>query len=138
MFDTLISFVTVVLALSIASERLVELFKGFFPTLTGKDSNAEVERKRQLRIHWSSVVASAIVVALMQDYISSSVGLKNGLGWPEGVAFTILASGGSSTWNSVVSYLLSLKNIKQQAVESTQKVGNTDLFKGLPLTMPTL
>lgn len=135
MLDTLITFVTVMLALSVASERLVELVKGFSSDLTGKKPDPKVERERQLKVHWISVVASAAVVLLLQDYIASSLKLKQ-LEWWHAIAFTLLASGGSSTWNSIISYLLSLKNIKQQAVADQQKAGNADLIKSLPASMP--
>jgi hypothetical protein len=137
MLDTLISFVTVLLALSVASERLVELIKGFSSALTGQKSDAAVERRRQLTIHWLSLAASAVAVFLLQDYIVSTLKLKE-LGWLQGMAFTILSSGGSSMWNSILTYLLSLKTLKQQAVTAQQRVGNSDLSKGLPTAMPTL
>lgn len=137
MLETLVTFATVMLALSVASERLVELFKGFSEDLTGKKLDAAIERKRQLKVHWLSLLTSAAVVFLLQDYIKSSLDLPTMGAW-EFIAFTILASGGSSTWNSIVSYLLSLKNIKQQTVNEEQKTGNADLAKGLPTSMPTL
>ena len=137
MLETLTAFVTVLLALSVASERLVEIIKGFSEDLTGKKVEAGVERKRQLQIHLLSLLTSAIVVWLCQDYIVATLKLAN---WnvPQGIAFTILASGGSSLWNSILSYLLSVKNLKQQDVATGQKVGNADLAKGLPVSMPTI
>jgi hypothetical protein len=137
MLETLTAFVTVLLALSVASERLVELIKGFSEHLTGKKVEAGVERKRQLQIHGLSLLTSAIVVWLSQDYIVATLKLTN---WnvPQATAFTILASGGSSMWNSILSYLLSIKNLKQQDVVTGEKVGNADLAKGLPVSMPTI
>lgn len=135
MLETLTSFVTVLLAISVASERLVELIKGFFADLNGQKVDATVERRRQLMIHWLSLVASLVVVLLTKDYITTTLHL-NTWGNGETAAFAILASGGSSMWNSILSYLLSLKNLKQQDVTANQKVGNSDLTKGLPATLP--
>ena len=137
MLETLTAFVTVLLALSVASERLVELIKGLSGDLTGKKVDASVERKRQLQIHYLSLLTSAIVVWLAQDYIVATLKLSN---WniAQAATFTILASGGSSMWNSILSYLLSIKNLKQQDVVAGQKVGNSDLSKGLPASMPSI
>lgn len=137
MLETLTAFVTVLLALSVTSERLVELIKGFSEDLTGKKVEAGVERKRQLQIHGLSLVTSAIAVWLAQDYIVATLKLTN---WnlSQATAFTILASGGSSMWNSILSYLLSIKSLKQQHLAADQKVGNADLAKGLPLSMPSI
>lgn len=144
MLETLTSFVTVLLALSVASERLVELVKGMFPSLNGQKPEADVERKRQLIIHWMSLGASFVVVFLAQDYIIETLHLGKSTDWsylPLGpgqfVVFSILSSGGSSVWNSILTYLLSLKNLKRQDAETSQKVGNTDLAKSLPSSMPS-
>ena len=144
MLETLTSFVTVLLALSVASERLVELVKGMIPTLNGQKPDADVERKRQLAIHWMSLAASVVAVFLAQDYIITTLHLTKAtdihilpLGLGQFVAFSIISSGGSSMWNSILTYLLSLKNLKQQDVIAGQKVGNADLARGLPVSMPS-
>jgi hypothetical protein len=137
MLDSLISFITVLLALSIASERLVELIKGFFASLNGRKPDTDGERTRHLSVHWLSLVASVIVVVLMQDYICQSFNLDS-LGWLQGAALSILASGGSSMWNSILSYALNLKYQQQQTLTTKQSVGNADLAKGLPASMPQL
>lgn len=142
LLETLTSFVTVLLALSVASERLVELIKGMSPELTGQKPDPDVERKRQLKVHWMSLVASLIVVLLTQDYIVATLKLHPldsqyfPLGYGQIAAFSILSSGGSSMWNSILTYLLSLKSLKQQDVTANQKLGNADLAKGLPASMP--
>lgn len=144
LLETLTSFVTVLLALSVASERLVELIKGLSSDLTGQKPDPDVERKRQLKVHWISLVASLVVVLLTQNYIVATLKLTPTesqyfpLGFGQIAAFSILSSGGSSMWNSILTYLLSLKNLKQQVVTAGEKRGNVDLAKGLPATMPTL
>lgn len=149
MLESLTQFVTILLALSIAAERLVELVKGWFSSLNGTDLDADRERKRQLIIHGMSLAAAFVVVYLAQDYIISSLRLKNSSDklleqLPPGlyISFSILASGGSSMWNSILTYLLSLKNLKQQQVVDkvvdNGKARNDDLMNALPSTMPTV
>lgn len=143
MLDSLTNFVTVLLALSIASERLVELFKGMSSALTGPKPGTNAERWRQLKVHWMSLLASFVVVFLTQEYIIKALDLPRDTLFKElplgpflWVTFAILASGGSSMWNSILTYLLSLKNLKQQQVADTQKADNADLVKALPTSMP--
>jgi hypothetical protein len=156
MLESLTQFVTVLLALSIASERLVELFKGMISGLNGARANPDAERMRQLGVHWMSLVASVVVVYLAQDYIISSLKLKSGelplqhLSPGLIATFSILTSGGSSMWNSILTYLLSLKNLKQQQVTDNKgqqqqqkavdnaKTGNADLTVALPAAMPNI
>jgi hypothetical protein len=137
MLDSLTSFATVLLALSVASERLVELIKGASQRLTGKKEDAATERWRQLGIHWISVLASWIVVMLTQEYIVTTLSLKT---WGPGeiAAFTILASGGSSMWNSILSYLLTLKGVPSTPGNNANETARVDLRRALPDSMPTL
>jgi hypothetical protein len=41
-------------------------------------------------------------------------------------------------WNSILSYALNLKYQQQQTLTTKQSVGNADLAKGLPASMPQL
>src|SRR5690348_15016203 len=125
MLETLTSLVTVLLALSVASERLVELVKGRIAWLDRQNPDPNKERDRQFAIHITSVVAAAIVVALSRDYIGTTLKLPDGgLGIAQGTALAILASGGSSMWNSVLGYLYSIKNLKSEDVAVVQKKDN--------------
>jgi hypothetical protein len=138
MLDNLNSFVSVLLALSIASERLVELVKGLVSRLDGPRPDPREERLRQWIIHAMSVVASCIVVYLAQGQIASALKMPGGLSFGVGLLLAILASGGSSFWNSILTWLLSLKNLNQQSLATSQKVGNADLLAGLPDAPPTI
>ena len=138
MLTNLSSFVSVLLALSIASERLVELVKGFIPPLTTPLPDPQAERRRQLLIHLMSVVAAGVVVCLCDGQIESALKIDaEKFGWPQHALFTILVSGGSSFWNSIATWLLSLKNLNQQDLATSRKAGNTDLQAALP-PVPTM
>lgn len=141
MLETLINFVTVFLALSVATERLVELVKGMIPVLNGPSLIPKYEVWRQFVIHLMSLVAAAVVVSLSQDYIVSTLKpqITSPMSREQIAAFAILASGGSSFWNSILTYLLSLKNIKrqtevagQQAINDPVAMTETNLRAKLP------
>lgn len=140
MLDSLINFVTVLLALSIASERLVEIIKGWSPRLYVTATNPAAERVRQLRVHLISLVTSALAVYLMQHYVIEALNLKPAsppawlpLGTLTWIAFSVLASGGSSAWNSILTYLLSLKNLKRQEVKANEDQQARAALAGLPV-----
>ncbi len=133
MLDNLSSFVSLLLALSIASERLVELVKGLIPQLNGPRPDPRQERLRQWTIHVLSVVASGVVVELCGGYITSTLKISDAQFGPlQHALFAILVSGGSSFWNSIATYLFSLKNLNQQNLATSQKAGNADLHAMLP------
>jgi O-antigen/teichoic acid export membrane protein len=99
-----------ILALSIASERLVEIIKGFFPALekASADENAEARRRSYLQI---LAVLSGIATALLaQDYIPVELDVTPK--WWSIVGLGLLASGGSGFWNSVLTYMANVKDIK--------------------------
>ena len=121
--DDLLTLVTVLIALSIASERLVEIIKGFIPYFnqpksTKKDPKEEARRKAYLQI---MAVAAGLVTAFLAR--SALVGVV-----PEifqsfwGIlALGLLASGGSGLWNSILAYFLEVKDLKKITVEKAQE-----------------
>lgn len=109
----LVTVVGLLVALSISSERLVEIIKGLSKFLNVEKKDPVAEGRRRSAIHALAVVA-AVVTALLAKPVVESV-----LRLPEPtylwiIALGLLASGGSSFWNSVLTYVLSLKDIKQQ------------------------
>ena len=104
--------VTMILALSAASERLVALIKGFFKSLDERQTDKDAERKRQLILRFVAIVSGIVTAALASSFIiqSSSQSWKFAL---EVVGLGILAGGGSDLWNSVLGYLNSVKDIKK-------------------------
>src|SRR5262245_26514783 len=116
--ETLYLAVSVVLAISMASERLVEIVKGAIPWLNTEITNdPKKEGWRKMAIQLLAVVAGLATSFLGQDAIASALN-KTSLTWGQLTGLGILASGGSSLWNSVLVYLLNVKNLKEaQAVQ---------------------
>ena len=125
--------VTFLGALSVASERLIEIFKGFVPSIDEKKDNVDDEAWRRAQIHILAAIAGCITAGLAfwakavpQEVLT--------LGWPSIFAFGLLASGGSGFWNSILDYTNRVKDIKKaEAKEKTaranQEVGDVDKTK---------
>ncbi len=107
----LTAIVGVILALSLASERLVEIIKGFIPFLDKQNTDTTVEGRRRSCLHILAVLASVLTAFLARDYIPTEVA-KPTESWAI-LGLGLLASGGSSFWNSVLTYLTKAKDIKK-------------------------
>lgn len=115
----LVAVVGLLIALSAASERFVEIIKGFAPSLNTEESDARKEGYRKAKLQILAVFAGIITTLLARPSIPSEL-------MPSGpwsfIALGLLASGGSGLWNSVLTYLLEIKNIKENlATVSAEK-----------------
>jgi hypothetical protein len=111
----LTAIISLILALSVASERLVEIVKGFIPPLTKplQDPHREAIRCSVLQI--LAVLSGVVTSYLARDYIPQEVSdvAKGWSVWGLG----LLASGGSGLWNSILTYFLKIKDIKAAEAE---------------------
>jgi hypothetical protein len=106
----LTAIVTLILALSVASERLVEIIKGIIPWLDKKNDDATKEGWRRAILQ-SLAVGSGILTALLgSDYLPEGVTKPTEL-W-QILGLGLLASGGSGFWNSILDYFSGLKDLK--------------------------
>jgi hypothetical protein len=105
------AIVSIILALSIASERLVEIIKGLIPWLDKQNPDPKSEGIRRTCLHVLAVVAGVLTAFLAKDYIPEDVARPTG-SWAI-LGLGLLASGGSSLWNSVLSYLSNVKDLKK-------------------------
>jgi hypothetical protein len=102
--------VTLILALSVASERLVEIVKGAVPWL---DKEWEKhESFRRVLLHVLAVIAGVVTAALSAPYLPQTL-TGPASGGVSLLGLGLLASGGSGFWNSVLAYMSSLKNLKK-------------------------
>lgn len=113
--EQLNSYVTLLVAVSLAAERLVDIVKGIFPKLALEiPGDAGQERRRILRLQVISLLAGLITAWLLPQQLFADVQNKEAAR----VALGILASSGSAFWNSILGYLKQIKEVKKaQAVE---------------------
>lgn len=161
----LTAIVTILITLSIASERLVEIIKGFIPYLNAEIPDVAIpengiepiidpskrlnqEARRKAIISILSVVcgiitaflASPILAGIFKDLLSGSNCKLTSLGenTPCGfdltgngvllvIALGLLAAGGSKLWNSVLEYLLKIKDLKKSEVLRSEALRKIDV-----------
>lgn len=127
--------VTLLIALSIASERLVAIIQGVIPFLSQENVNAIKESWRKASIQLLAVISGITTALLSSPVITETLASlfcdpKNGCdqNWnatPAIFALGLLASGGSGFWNSILEYLLKVKDLKKLQVEGAKK-GTSD------------
>lgn len=108
--------VALLAAISIASERLVEIIKGLMPYLNQKRAHQKQEAVRRVALQLLAVLAG-IVTALLA-YLSGSLPADSlPRGWDSTIGIVtigLLASGGAGFWNAILSYLLQVKDLKKK------------------------
>jgi hypothetical protein len=123
--DGLIQLVTILIVLSVSSERLVEIVKSRITALRTADADPAEEAKRCGYLHMLAVVAGCFTAYLALPWIKSLLSLSAGYQLPDSqlvLGLGLLASGGSSLWNTVLSYLV---GIKQAQKNDLQQMKNT-------------
>jgi hypothetical protein len=111
----LTSFFTLMVAISMAVERVVEILKGIFPPLS-KTWPGDKEYLRFAILHILATVAGAGVAFAAQSQIASQVQMLDFKDHPYiGYAVIgLMASGGSAMWNQALDIVQAVK-IKQVA-----------------------
>src|SRR5712692_8748987 len=114
--DSLESLIQILIALSVASERLVEIIKGLWPLLNQTNPDPKKEGWRKAILHILAVGSGMVTALLAQSYIADT--FPDGWDRPLGlVVLGLLASGGAGFWNVILSYLLQVKNLKKREVD---------------------
>lgn len=104
----LTAMVSLIAALSIASERLVEIIKGYCPSLDLQKEDPKEEGQRRSKLQMLAVASGIFTALLARDYIPSPLSEPSkGLSI---IGLGLLASGGSGFWNSLLTYLLRVKD----------------------------
>jgi hypothetical protein len=115
----LAAIVGVILALSIASERLVEIIKGFIPGLNKQEPDPKAEGRRRSYLQILAVFSGVLTAFLARDYMPLEIA-KPTESWSI-LGLGLLASGGSGFWNSVLTYVTKAKDIKKVEAEAAQR-----------------
>jgi ubiquitin C-terminal hydrolase len=115
LFSGLQAAIGLILIVSIASERLVEIVKGIVPWLNTAFEDAKLEGKRRSALQFLAVISGIITAYISSPFLSS--GDTNISNHPEKLlAIGLLASGGSGFWNAILNYLLQIKDLKKEEV----------------------
>lgn len=124
--EALYSLVSLILALSIASERLVEIVKNLITPLNRKYDDPRKEGYRQAAVQLLAVASGLFTTYLAQKALPSQIaGLTDST---RIVALGLLASGGSSFWNSILTYLVSVKNIQGAKAAAMKSINANNLI----------
>lgn len=103
-------------SISIASERLVEITKGMIPWLSTKHDDPSRERFRHMALQLLAILAGVATTIMALPILREH--MPSGLTDPVVViGVGILASGGSGFWNAVLTYMHRIKEIKSGIVE---------------------
>ncbi|MGI4833777.1 MAG: hypothetical protein ACRYFK_09985 [Janthinobacterium lividum] len=113
MLENLSNLLTVVLALSVASERLVAIVKNLIPWLRSEQPGTKAARKLVLQV--LAVLAGIATAFLGQELLAAPLKGRGHL-----VVLGLLASGGSGFWKSVLGYVSSVQDIKQAKAVATK------------------
>ncbi len=117
--DKLSTIVALIMALSVASERLVEIIKGFFKDLDKENPDPEKEARRRSYLQILAVCSGILTAFLAQSAIPDDIHKPGD--HLSILALGLLASGGSGLWNSVLTYFGKVKDIKKLEVEDKKK-----------------
>ena len=116
----LTAIVGLLIGLSVASERLVEILKGVIPALSQESTDPIKEGFRKAALQALAVIAG-IVTAFLARPTFEGIIPPTAMGfWPV-LALGLLASGGSGFWNSMLTYVTTLKDLKKMEVEDKKK-----------------
>lgn len=117
--DSLPTIITLLIAVSVATERGVEITKSLWPWLDTAIEDPVREGRRRAMIHFLAVVFGVGIAALSWPVIAQVIQVPGATATtaPARSAGTILAvgllaSGGSGFWNSMLTYVSSLKTLK--------------------------
>lgn len=113
MLDTVIAVIGFILALSIASERLVDIIKGFSPWLQEENPKIKEYQRRSL-LQILAIFSGVLSAYLAQDAIPPEMANLHF------AVLGLLASGGSGFWHAILNYVTGIKNIstgKAKALE---------------------
>jgi hypothetical protein len=111
--------VTLIIALSVATERFVEIVKGVVPWLSLENTDPRAEARRRAALQFLAVVGGVVISALAWPITRQII--PDGQQFSLVLALGLLASGGSGFWNSILGYVTNLKNLQDATVQQVRK-----------------
>lgn len=116
----LTTVIGLLIALSIASERLVEIIKGFIPALDQQSTDPNKEGRRRAVLQILAVLAGIATASLASPMIPKETYDATSI-WGI-LALGLLTSGGSGFWNSVLTYVAKVKDVKKLEVKEKKRL----------------
>ncbi len=115
---TLISVVSILAALSMASERIVEMLKKAWDWL-GKEQPKTDESLRQAAVHLIAAIIGTGLAWLSRTQIAAMLPADwaSHMGWQTYAMLGLMSSGGSAFWNTILDALRAIKIEKSAAAE---------------------
>jgi hypothetical protein len=120
MAEDLTVYVTAIIALSIAAERVVEMTKGIVVWLDKVKENPKEEARRRASLQ-ALAAGAGVFVSWLAWPVTKALLPTGGDSAATIIAFGLLASGGSGFWNSILGYVMSLKALKSAVAEAAKK-----------------
>lgn len=118
MLDSLPVALTMLIALSVATERAVEIIKSLSPWLNTAHPDAKTEGWRRAALQVMAVISGIAIAAFTWPVIAEVLERPAGDIDPLTVgAVGLLASGGSGFWNTILTYVLKIKDLKAAEVK---------------------
>lgn len=116
---TLSALLSVIIAVSLASERVIELLKKWFPNVGKARPDATQESRRQGMIQLLSAVMGTIIAWLSHNQLAAMLpeSLGHYMGWPTYIAIGLMSSGGSGFWNSILDVIRAIKIDREAKAE---------------------
>lgn len=113
------TIITLLIALSVATERFVEIVKGFFWQLSERKEDPRLEARRRVILHALAALGGMGTTVLAWPVVQEVVpGETTPL---TVVALGLLASGGSGFWNTILTYVLNLKELRRADLQAVQQ-----------------
>lgn len=118
MIDALDSLVPFLLAISLASERLITILKTAVPWLAeeqktdAKEVDLQRDKSRRLIVQGTAIAASLATVMLVFNTVNPMQRVPIGGNQYSILVLAILGSGGSAFWNNILGYTKALKDVK--------------------------
>jgi len=117
--DKLTTLVSFLAALSVATERITEIFKSL-PLLSNwfaiEKKDPVLEELRKASVQLVAVLSVTLVTYLVSDQLRQQFGISE-VHWYAYWVFGAMASGGSGMWNSVLDIVREVNRQKQIATE---------------------
>jgi hypothetical protein len=135
--ESITAVLGLLVALSAASERLVEIFKGFSSFLDEKQEGNK-ERWRRLILHVLAGAAGVLTAWAAYPVIPSEL-RPSSVPVVSVLALGLLASGGSGLWNALLTWALEVKNAREATARTLEAQAHLvdDLTKNLQGNMQT-